>query len=502
MFRPIATSALALILGAGAALADLSPADVWANIERSLADSGTLVEIGNRDESTDRLVLDNVTLSAPPEAEGSFVMTMPRMILEDAGGGQVRSTIEGDMTMTGRFADPSGEEGGMDLVLQMPGNQTLSSGSVEDMRHVSTVPELRLTGTTTDLDGQTPLVLTMTGLEGSQAIRLRETGGNEQDFTFTAESTELTFAASQPETPDMPAQSVEAVLKIEALDMAGTGFTPGDGTSMDSDPSAALRAGLTADVTMTAGAMSGSFVMEGTDPYGEPEEGSGSFSAEGGELAVKLSGDGLEIANDVTGLTATTEDSATGAAMSYSIADIAVRLKMPLLAGDQPQPFALSYVVDQMTLDDSLWVMFDPQGQMPRDPASVTLDVDGKLMLTTDLMTADEAMPETPPLMPLSLNVNRIAVAAVGATAEVTGALTFGDDPTMPEGRMTGDFTGVNTLLDTLVAMGVVPQDQVMGARMMMAMFARPVDGDQNRLRTEMEFRQDGSIFANGQQVK
>ncbi|TXC45582.1 hypothetical protein, partial [Salmonella enterica] len=85
MFRPIATSALALILGAGAALADLSPADVWANIERSLTDSGTLVEIGNRDEGRDRLVLENVTLSAPPEAEGSFVATLPRMVFEDAG---------------------------------------------------------------------------------------------------------------------------------------------------------------------------------------------------------------------------------------------------------------------------------------------------------------------------------------------------------------------------------------------------------------------------------
>ena len=502
MFRPIATSALALILGAGAALADLSPADVWANIERSLADSGTLVEIGNRDESTDRLVLDNVTLSAPPEAEGSFVMTMPRMILEDAGGGQVRSTIEGDMTMTGRFADPSGEEGGMDLILQMPGNQTLSSGSVEDMRHVSTVPELRLTGTTTDLDGQTPLVLTMTGLEGSQAIRLRETGGNEQDFTFTAESTELTFAAAQPEGADVPAQNVDARLRIESLDMTGTGFTPGDGTSMDADPSAALRAGMLADVSFTTGAITGSFASDGTNAFGEPEQGSGSFAAAGSELTVKLSAEGLEIGGSGTGMSVSTEDPAMGMTMSYDIAEAAMRIAMPLLASDQPQPFALRYVLDQMTLDDSLWAMFDPEGQMPRDPASLNIDVDGKLMLTADLMDSDQQMADTPPLMPLSLNVNRIAVAAVGATAEVSGALTFGDDPTMPDGRMTGDVTGVNTLLDTLVAMGVVPQDQVMGARMMMAMFARPVDGDQNRLRTEMEFRQDGSIFANGQQVK
>ncbi|MBW7055345.1 DUF2125 domain-containing protein [Paracoccus bogoriensis] len=502
MFRPIATSALALILGSGAALADLAPADVWANIERSLADSGTLVEIGNRDESAGRLVLENVALSAPPEAEGSFVMTIPRMIFEAQTSDQVRSTIEGDMTMTGRFTDPSGEESGMDLVLQMPGNETLSSGSIEDMRHVMMVPELRLTGTTTDLDGQTPLVLTMNGLQGSQAIRLRENGGNEQDFSFTAESTDLTFAAAQPEEGELPAQNVEANLRIEALALTGTSVSPGDGTSMDTDPAAALRAGMMADLSFTTGAVAGSFASDTTNDLGESEQGNGRFTAASSDFAVKLSAEGVEIAGTGTGMSVTTEDPAMGMTMSYDIAEAAMRIAMPLLASDQPQPFALRYVLDRVTLDDSLWSMFDPEGQMPRDPASLNIDVDGKLMLTSDLLDADQQMAQTPPLMPLSLNVNRIGLAAVGATAEVTGALTFGDDPTAPEGRLTGDFTGVNTLLDTLVAMGVVPQDQVMATRMMMAMFARPVDGDQNRLRTEMEFRQDGSIFANGQQVK
>ena len=41
-----------------------------------------------------------------------------------------------------------------------------------------------------------------------------------------------------------------------------------------------------------------------------------------------------------------------------------------------------------------------------------------------------------------------------------------------------------------------------MGPRMMMAMFARPVEGNPDQLQTEIEFREGGAIFANGQQIQ
>ena len=55
---------------------------------------------------------------------------------------------------------------------------------------------------------------------------------------------------------------------------------------------------------------------------------------------------------------------------------------------------------------------------------------------------------------------------------------------------------------DKLVAMGLVPQEQMMGMRMMMAMFAKPAEGNPDQLNSEIEFREGGQIFANGQQVK
>ena len=58
-----------------------------------------------------------------------------------------------------------------------------------------------------------------------------------------------------------------------------------------------------------------------------------------------------------------------------------------------------------------------------------------------------------------------------------------------------------NGLLDTLVGMGLVPEEQAMGARMMMGLFARPGDGEDTLVST-IEVKEDGSILANGQRIQ
>ena len=105
----------------------------------------------------------------------------------------------------------------------------------------------------------------------------------------------------------------------------------------------------------------------------------------------------------------------------------------------------------------------------------------------------------------MRVTLNDVSINAVGAQAKFSGELTApegGDMTTAPVGEISGELTGVNALLDTLGAMGLVPQDQMMGAKMMLTMFAKPVEGQPDKLQTKLEFREGGSIFANGQQVK
>jgi hypothetical protein len=55
--------------------------------------------------------------------------------------------------------------------------------------------------------------------------------------------------------------------------------------------------------------------------------------------------------------------------------------------------------------------------------------------------------------------------------------------------------------MDTLVNMGLLPQEQAMGARMMMGLFARPGDGP-DTLTSTIEVKEDGSVLANGQRIQ
>lgn len=512
MFRPLATSALALILGAGAALADVTPAEVWESLERTYTDMGYQVDVGTRNEDGATLRLENVTLGAAPDATGQFSATFPAIVLTDAGDGTVRSVIEGDIALTSRVPDRMGREGGFDAVMQMPGNETLSSGTPEEMQHRYAIPELRLTGTALDSEGESPLTMVLTDLQGNQGIRQVTGGGNTQSYDLRAARMQVQLSGQGPALdaegePDMDeaaaAESFTADITAEQLALVGTGTTPGGELDFENNPAEALRQGLTMDGRLSVGPFTATMQSSRRSAEGEETSGTGTAAAEAGEIGFALSQTGLTF----EGTTRNMQVEGTGDEMpmplSYGVATGTARLVMPLLQAEAPQPFSLTYALEGITLDESLWASFDPESQLPRDPANLNIDLSGEAVIATDLINAD-GMEQTEelPIQPRSLSVNRMALNALGATAEFGGQLTFGEDPSQPVGTLSGDITGINQLLDTMVAMGVLPQEQLMGTRMMLAMFARPVEGEPDRLRTELEFRDDGSIFANGQQVQ
>jgi hypothetical protein len=117
------------------------------------------------------------------------------------------------------------------------------------------------------------------------------------------------------------------------------------------------------------------------------------------------------------------------------------------------------------------------------------------------------AMGSAPPGELNALDITELTVRFAGAALTGAGAFTFDnsdlttfDGVPAPTGKIDLTLSGGNGLLDKLVAMGLIPQDQAMGARMMMAMFAKPGEG-QDVLNSTLEFRDKG-FFANGQRLK
>jgi hypothetical protein len=77
--------------------------------------------------------------------------------------------------------------------------------------------------------------------------------------------------------------------------------------------------------------------------------------------------------------------------------------------------------------------------------------------------------------------------------------VTFAPLP-RPEGALRVQINGLNGLLDNLVAMGLVPAEEMMAPRMMMGMFARSTGDDQ--LESQLEITGDGQVLANGQRIR
>ena len=104
--------------------------------------------------------------------------------------------------------------------------------------------------------------------------------------------------------------------------------------------------------------------------------------------------------------------------------------------------------------------------------------------------------------------MNTLVVDAAGARLEGQGDVTFDNTdqttfPGMPKpvGAVDLSLVGGNGLLDKLVGMGMLPEEQAMGARMMMGLFAVP-GTEPDTLSSKIEFTEDGQVLANGQRIK
>ena len=173
---------------------------------------------------------------------------------------------------------------------------------------------------------------------------------------------------------------------------------------------------------------------------------------------------------------------------------------MPLARTDDPAPVNLTLGLRDVVLSDVIWGLFDPQGIIHRDPATIALDLEGTATVLSDLtdVTNDFKDVQGPPAQINSLRLNDLEVSLGGAQLSGTGAATFDNSSAIPApvGRINLSLSGGFGLLDQLATLGVVPPEQVGMVRMMSGMFATPTGPDE--LASEIEFLEDGSILVNG----
>ncbi|MEL6887083.1 MAG: DUF2125 domain-containing protein [Pseudomonadota bacterium] len=292
---------------------------------------------------------------------------------------------------------------------------------------------------------------------------------------------------------------------MEGLSFDGEGDLPLDMDAQDFN--AMLSDGFDFDGTFAT--TGGAYDMTFNGPDGG---GTVNSASDGGTLRVAMGPDGLTYGVSQMGVNLNMLLTELPLPISVAAAEISTNLLVPLQQSEEEQDFGMAIGFSDLTMSDALWGLFDAAGQLPRDPATLMVDLSGKAKVLFDFLDpAQAAVLEQSDAVPGELNaltLNALELDALGAKLTGAGDFTFDNSDLVtfdglprPKGAVDLSLVGGNGLLDKLVAMGLVPEDQAMGARMMMGLFAVPGEAE-DTLTSKIEVNDEGHVLANGQRLR
>ena len=502
------TTALALTLPATAALADLTAADVWEDWKGYMASAGYAVT-ASESASGGTLTVTDVSMSidlGEDGGEGKVDILLDELVLSEQGDGSVSialpETTRFDMTIvpeTGESADVAFEYTQTNPVMSATGDPGNITYNYAADRVVAALDQIEVEGVilTEEIARGMMAMDNITYLTSNTVGQVRTVT---QDMTASALSYDIFF-----EDPTGEEGTFKMTGEMSGLTFKGAGDLPLE--SDTSDFNAMLSDGFAFDGTF--GATGGGYDMTFNGPDGG---GTINSASSGGTLRVAMSPDGLDYDVTQLGLTLNMLLTELPLPISVSAAEISTSLLMPVQKSDDEQDFGLAIRFNDLTMADALWGLFDAAGQLPRDPVTLVVDLSGKAKVLFDFLDpAQAAILEQADAVPGELNaltLNELELNALGAKLTGAGDFTFDnadlatfDGFPRPLGAVDLALVGGNGLLDKLVAMGLVPEDQAMGTRMMMGLFAVPGEGE-DTLNSRIEVNEEGHVLANGQRLR
>lgn len=494
-------SALAFLLSPTMALADLTSAEVWANWRALLETGDQTVTIGAEEASGGTLTVRDIRIeSTAPEATVSG--QIDQILFSENGDGTV-----GVVVTPSRFAVDT-------------------SVSIEGGEARDTHAEFYQSGLTMTASG-TPEEISYDYAVATMTFTVEEKAGAgaATPNTFDVNFINTTGTTAVRVSPDM--QVYDGAMLTQRVSLQAKGNEPEVGTEFSfdvgianvnlttaatvpvlddyEDADRALKAGL--DVALAATYGSGDSTFSFTDAT---QSGQGSSSLGGGDIDFRMSDDGLVYAASGRDLGVRMSFSALPLPeLTLALAESAFRLEMPLLMSEVPGDIKLLLSYRGLAVSDSIWAMVDPMANLPRDPANLVLDLSGKARWLVDVMNPEAAADiSAAPGELHELTLNELELAVAGAELTGTGGFTFDNTDLVtfegmpkPVGSVDMQLQGGNGLLDKLVAMGLIPDEDAMGFRMMLGLFARPGEGTDNLVST-IEVNEAGEVLANGQRLR
>ncbi len=505
--RLASTSVLASVLMAQLANAEVTADDVWQNTRDVFATFGGDISASKARRGDTLSISDtNIAFQLPLRA-GNISVTLPDFDLKESGDGTVSLSYpttpiyEYTVEITGKISISGKIETNYDNL------RYVASGSPGDVTYAYSVDNVNFESTEFLVEGTEPLDLefkgSISGMAGTSRVAVTSLVTIDTNLTSKTQNATLSFEAPQNE-------GIEMQITVEGQ----------TGTSRIVLP----RGGM--DIMNLAAALRGGLSLEGSSTFETYEtrqitKKNGAVVSDHISTVKNYVTDAEVNANHlkVNANTAEATVSATAIDMLPFPVSIAIKssksaLLLPWSASSELQDFEMSGSFTDMVLPKDALALIDPEHALPDDPVTFSLDVSGQIKnivnwLDFETVKAVFDSGEIPVELH-ALSINELALNVFGASLKGLGEATFESSDMgkskvslKPTGSLDLSLIGVNTLLDTLVGIGLVNEDQAMGTRMAISTIAKPdPDAGPDAMKSKLEINDQGHISANGMRIK
>lgn len=485
---------VALLLATTAiAHADVDARTIWSDWQETVARFGGTLDAGSETFADGTLTLSDITISTET-AEDDTRIDYGTIRMIEQGDGTVRIELPAKIDTTQEI-EAGDEKITQELSVATEG-QSLVASETDGVRSYDMSGDMVTVRVEQTGAADTPPTVTTVVMTGLASLSRSGVGGNPQSFAQDLTAETLTM------TVDVAAQGDSGGEPV-TVRYAATGIS-GDITGDYGPP----RSGPLKGLSNLGIGYDGTFRHSGSTLSVAGDGPEGAFSVDGtsssGETTMRLGTGSLTYAVRSDAPKMTIKAPNFPVPVAVSLTEISTSTTLPLGVSGAEQPFGVVLALRDLVIDDAIWALFDPTGQLPRDPATLVVDVDGAAVMSVDIFGDPEAMAaaDGPPGEVKTLNLNDLTLTALGAALHGTGALTFPEPKPIPEpiGKIELSLDGGFALMDKLVALGFVPAEQAAFIKGMTGAVARPAGDD--KLESTIEFTPGGGINANGLPLK
>lgn len=339
--------------------------------------------------------------------------------------------------------------------------------------------------------------------------------GADRPLSFAVEIAELDASLSRPPaTGGAPARLSVGAGRVEALgamvapegprrtlDIRGEGLSL---TARADRPGAAMLAAFAPgegrrplEAALSGGPVTARMAVEG-DP--ETPDGAVELSAQivSGVLSLADRALDLRLGADRSRLEVMPAGAGAALAGALDASQIEARYRTPMGPTEEMRPLGLEVSVVRLAPDERLWRRLDPAGQLSREPADLTLHLDGTGRLTKP--PAARRPGEAFPLEIGNLEIRAAKLSGLGARATAEGQVEFVQPVARPHGRVELRLDGALGLLRGLQEAGLIDEQALQLAAITLSTYTRAGRG-RDTLLADISMDMDG-IRVNGERVR